>query len=48
MVESSFIVRDILTTETFLSTNGISFTTVRHDPVMTIPDMLEKVKFEGD
>lgn len=50
MVESAaakLIVSDIESTEKYLAAHGVTFTTIRHDPVFTIPEMLEKVKFEG-
>ena len=51
MVESAaaqkLIVSDIDSTEKFLAGHGVAFTTIRHEQVFTIPEMLEKVKFEG-
>jgi prolyl-tRNA synthetase len=49
MVESSApkALTDISSTEAFLTANSIAYTTVKHDQVFTIPEMLEKVKFEG-
>lgn len=41
-------IHDQATTLAWLDTNKIPYTKVEHEAVMTIPEMLEGVKFEGE